>query len=343
MKVSDLVKNLITKSFKKKNKGVDIAKDQWGRCVETIETSTKDLNMDTFLLHFWLSKYDYTSQSKLFKKIKNHVDSHNVKDFLKEVELNSRIYREIREINFREWTNQEEDLKRSIKALIDFKVTQPIPMILSGFRDKFQKDITLKQLKELIKTIEHFHFLFTAITSKRSSGGISLMYSSLAKRFSNCSGKDSKNLIIKELKLKLKERRPSLEEFIAGFKELEFTSKRTKDKNIIRYVLRKLYEYDNKPTVTGTPIDFEKMTIEHLTPDSSGYDWKGKVGNLIFVGQELNDKLGTKKFIDKKKVLKKSNLFIDHEINRAKKWNRDTVNDRTEYMATKCYQVIFKM
>ena len=70
LRVSDLVKNYLTKLLPKKNQDVDISKDKWTKARDLIEGSNADLNMDGFLHHFWLSKYEYTTQKKLFKLIK---------------------------------------------------------------------------------------------------------------------------------------------------------------------------------------------------------------------------------------------------------------------------------
>ena len=67
---TDLVKNHITKLIKNENKNVDLIKDKWNEMIDTINSSQADINTENFLLHFWLSKYEYTSLKRLFKLIR---------------------------------------------------------------------------------------------------------------------------------------------------------------------------------------------------------------------------------------------------------------------------------
>src|SRR5690554_7442095 len=85
LRVSDLVKNHLTKMLPKRNKSVDLSKDKWTDARTIIEGSNIDLNMDSFLHHFWLSKYEFTTQKKLFKSLKQIVNKRNAKDFLNDV------------------------------------------------------------------------------------------------------------------------------------------------------------------------------------------------------------------------------------------------------------------
>lgn len=61
LRVSDLVKSHLVKLLPKRNADVDLSKDKWTQILEVIEGSDEDLSIDTFLLHFWLSKYEYTT------------------------------------------------------------------------------------------------------------------------------------------------------------------------------------------------------------------------------------------------------------------------------------------
>src|SRR5690606_2798336 len=94
LRVSDLVKNHLTKMLPKKNKSVDLSKDKWTEARTIIEGSEADLNMDSFLHHYWLSKFEYTTQKKLFKSLKQTVKKSNAKEFLDQVLSEARIYRE---------------------------------------------------------------------------------------------------------------------------------------------------------------------------------------------------------------------------------------------------------
>lgn len=56
-----------------------------------------DLETDTFIHHFWLSKYDYLPAKQLFKKIKKEIIESRTSAFLADVISDSTIYRSIHE------------------------------------------------------------------------------------------------------------------------------------------------------------------------------------------------------------------------------------------------------
>ena len=344
LRVSDLVKNHLTKILKRGNKQLDRAKDKWTQCVETIELSNADLNIDTFLLHFWLSKYTYTSMPKLFKLIRKEIDKGNAKDFLNDLISDSKTYRDILEPNYRNWDKQESDLKEAVFAFNMFRIKQQVPFLLAVMREYREKKLPLKKIKGIIKSVENFHLIFTAITSSRSSGGISTMYASHGRRLGEASSVEEKMDTLNELQEKLRSKAPTLEEFKASFREVEYTSKNTKQRKLIHYILRRVHNEFNRPKNSGVNPDFDKMTIEHLTPDSSSHDdVKGMVGNMILVSQELNIKLGNKSFKAKKELIKKSNISSDHIFESSVNWTKNRIEERTDLIAELCYNKLFKI
>ena len=73
----DLVKNHFTRLIKQENVDVDLARDLWNKVLEIIQGSEAGLDADTFLLHYWLSRHDYTNQQRLFKKFRKEVKRAN--------------------------------------------------------------------------------------------------------------------------------------------------------------------------------------------------------------------------------------------------------------------------
>ena len=349
LRVSDLVKSHLVKLLPKKNTDVDLSKDKWTQILETIEGSNEDLSIDTFLLHFWLSKYEYTTSKKLFKLIKKEVKKANAQAFLNDLKMNAQLYRAILDADYRSWSKNEIELAKSLRAVNIFKVKQPIPMLLSVLREYESKTIKLKAAKDIIRSIEYFHFIFTAVTSQRSSGGISLMYAYHARELENASDSNGKAVSLNELKVKLRGKVPSLIEFKANFLEIFTTSKISKYKSLVRYILIKYDQYNRGENGLNLSIDYDSLTIEHIYPENPKTVSKlpdeevGMIGNLILVDHKLNEALGTKSFADKKQVLVSSDLHIDDDIQMATKWEMTEILKRTESIAEVCYSSIFKI
>lgn len=344
LNLSDLVKNHITKLLKTKSASVDQVKIKWSSVLETIYGSVFDLDVDTFIHHYWLSKYDYLPAKNLFKVVKKEIKKNNASDFLDSLVSDSKYYRSIHETSYGKWTKQEKGIEDSLNALMLFRVRQQTPCVLSLVREYRNSKIKKKHLEDALEAIEKFHFLFTAVTSQRSSGGISGMYASLGRRIFEAKNLEGAVSVIRELKKKLRERMPSIGEVKALFPNIIYTDDFTKQRKLIRYILVKLDEKNNK-----LGFDYDNMTIEHIIPQSKigtenfTQEVVGQIGNLILVTEEINNKLKNKSFQEKKNILKESGYSIPDEIIKSSKWDKEDIIKRTEKMIDQAYNNVWKI
>lgn len=345
LSLTDLVKNHVAKHLKSKSASIDQTKIKWEQILETIEGSTCDLNTDAFIHHFWLSKYDYFPAKSLFKEIKRKIDKQAAGKFLDNLVTDSKIYRSIHDITYGKWSKQERRIADSLNALQLFRVEQQTPCVLSLVRAYNDKKIKKRHLEDALLAIEKFHFFFTAVTSQRSSGGISGMYASLGRRLSEAANVELALKIIKELRNKLHERIPSLEEVKALFPEIVYTDNLTKQRNLIRYILINIYKQQS----LGIPIDWNAVTIEHVIPQSGigtedlTENIVGQLGNLILVSSEINEKLKNRSFGEKKKILIDAKYQLPDDISSASKWTKTEIVNRTARLAELSYNTIWKI
>jgi uncharacterized protein with ParB-like and HNH nuclease domain len=345
LSLADLVKNHITKHLKSQSASVDQTKIKWERVLETIEGSSLDLRMDSFIHHFWLSRYDYIPSKTLFKTLRKKIQKDNAKQFLDDLVNDSAIYRYMHEVDYRKWENPERRIKEALTALQLFRVTQQVPCVLSLMRSYKLGKLKKKHLEDSLVAIEKFHFLFTAITSQRSSGGISGMYARLGRITFEAQDVNAAVKVIAELKTMLRKRVPSLDEFKALFSETLYTDRITKSRGLVKYVLSVFH----KEIMKAQSIDYSTMTIEHLIPQSKigkdGFSEKtiGQIGNLILVSSSINTKLDNKSFIDKKKILTDAGFPLPTEITGASAWGVDQITKRTETMAIEAYEKYWKI
>lgn len=345
--LADLVKNHFTKILKAKNKALDQTTIKWNKARETIEGSRADLDTDTFLYHWWLSRFDYAAAKKIYKEFRKLVTAANAKSILDDLVRDADFYRAINEPDYWSWDRSAVDARSSLKALGLFRVRQQVPTALSLMRAYKDGNIKVSQLIRALSDIEKFHFLFTAVTSQRSSGGISGMYASLARQIAAVEDPQAAGSILNELRLKLRERVPSEEQFLAVFPELIYTNKISKQRALVKYVLAKLARHRGH----AYPADIDDLTIEHLHPQSKvdGGVWTdelaGQLGNLILVTKDLNDKLENKSFSDKKKILADANcqhLLPDYFWS-ANELTPALVQARTRDLGTAAYEQVWKI
>lgn len=346
LSLTDLVKNHLTKHIKSKNPASDQVKIKWQQLLETIEGSSADLDTDTFIHHFWLSRYDYLPAKTLFKELKKRVGVNDAPGFLDAVLEDAALYRSIHEVAYGKWAKEEGRIEQGLSALMLFRVQQQTPCVLSLLREyRTTKKLKKKHIEDAIVAIEKFHFLFTAVTSQRSSGGISGMYAALGRRLYEAKDTQASVEVIKDLKQKLRDRVPSLDEVRALFPEVIYTDNVTRQRKLVKYILVGLDQTTPSPIV----VDYDQMTIEHLAPQSligqGEYNEAivGQLGNLLLVSDDLNAKLKDKPFKEKKQILLKSGFKLPEEMKAATTWGATEIRQRTQIFADRGYNDTWKL
>lgn len=340
--LTDLLKNHFLKTIKGKG-SVDSAKELWTKILSTINGSEVDIDPDTFFTHSWSSKFEATTQQKAYKKIKSVVRARNAKDHLTGFVTDAEHYVAI--FNPEQgWNKDQKEIIASLTAMRIFKISQHTPGVLSLVRAYKSGLISERTLKRALKAIEDFHFLFTAVTSSRSSGGISAMYSSFGRKLFEASDSNEAGVVVNELIDKLVERKPSQSEFIAGFEQLTFTNNNTKQSSLVRYILQKLAKHQK----LAFSDDAANLTIEHIYPQSKvdgtwSVDIVGSLGNLILLTQKDNGELKDDSFKKKIEVLKTLNGSVPEEVLNAPAWTPDIVQSRTQDLARISFNEIWKI
>lgn len=300
--LADLLRNHFAKLIRAVTE-VDQVKEKWARVHDTIKSSPIQLDTDTFIVHSWQSRFDFVTKAKTFQKVKERVNKKNAKSHLDRFVSDAEQWRSIFDTDYL-WSKSEKEAARSLRALRVFKVVQPTPGILSLVRAYRDKVIKYRALRNALSEIEKFHFSFNAVTSSRSSGGISGMYSSFGRQIYECNDSGKAAQIISDLVEKLRERVVPASEFDAGFEQIIYTNKHSSQKALVQYILRKVAIYEGQPFIGDT----EDLTIEHLLPQSKSKDDKdhfliGQMGNLLLVDQVTNSMLSAKSFPEKKEIL----------------------------------------
>lgn len=262
--IADLVKNLITRLVKPKNKGVDVARDKWHKVLDRLDESAVDIRVNSFVYHAWISRNAYAGKEKLFREIKASLTSASASAYLDSLVSDSELYRQILEPRGENWSKQEGEVLASLRALALFRVAQPLPMLLAIVRTYRSGGIALAKAKEVLRSMENFHVQFTALTAQRTGGGTAKMYAAAAQELTAAKSPQACANAIKTFRDKLKARVPSFPEFEAGFSRLEFLSTNTKDKGLVQYLLQRLDHHQRE----GPPVDYPKMTIEHIAAEN---------------------------------------------------------------------------
>jgi hypothetical protein len=348
LSLADLVRNFILKDLRETAETVDLPRNRFNQILATLQQPDVDIAPSEFILHSWLSRHDYTSGKNLFREMKSVIRSKQQKEaLLAEYEQDLPIYIRIRRPNRTDWGRNQADVADSLKALVTFDVKQPIPLILSTIRAfEDNRKVSTATLRRVLRALESFHFRYTAVAGKSSSGGVSQRYAMHARKIA-VEDKAGALKSVNELIGKLRESLPSRDEFVAGFAELKYSSVETRRKPLVRYVLEKFCI-----DVAGkhVSLDLTTMTIEHLAPESPSPGRAdaptrfSSIGNLILVTEALNNELGNKSFTQKSRILISSKAIgIDPAILVEKSWTDDKIDVRTNTMAMRANDHIWRI
>ena len=342
--LSDLVKSHLSRLLKPTNTGVDLAKDKWNKIHQTFEAAQDDLSVSTFIHHFWLSRYEYITEKKLYKALRKRIKKDEAREFLNDLVTDSEIYRYIHEPFAKTWKKEEFEIRDALKAMNLFRIKQQMPLVLSVMQHYENHELKTKHVRAILSAIENFHFAFTAIASQRSSGGISFMYALAARELYQAKGAEAKVKGLQEFqKNKLAPKLPQYAEFEPSFLALKYSSQMTKQRPLVRYILTKIYQRNS----SGLPIDADQATVEHLAPEnpvkSTGLlpEQVASIGNLILVNQALNNDLANKSFPDKVQILQKAHVWVDPIVLNAKGWGAPEINARAKLLAEDAYKNVW--
>lgn len=337
---SDLIKNLLLKVKKTNSTTLDSGKTIWNNMVKNFDDAGIQDGMDSFLYHYWLSSHKSTTDKKLFNEIKTYVETvEDADSLLSELQINSSYYLSMLSPSGLYWNKEEEDVQKSLEALLLFNVKQQSSMVLSLIRAYRTNKISLKILKKVLKKIEHFHYIFNAITQQRSSGSIASHYSRHAIDLTNAKNHDEVQSVLKKLIIGLEKRVSTFNEFKTSFESVLYTSSKTRYKKLIKYSLSKILG----ATSNGLSIDYNSMTLEHILPEVElkvGYKDKyiGSIGNLILVDKKTNnEELRNLNFLDKLHLLQEKRYPLDDYIQKQTLWGIQQIEERERYLIEQLY------
>lgn len=332
----DIIKNIIC-SVVNTTQPIDDIDESWKQIKREMAECKTDLTV--FFRHFWLSKYNFTTNKRLVTDFKQKItkDINAYREFVSSLENAASDYRRIASPQPQDWnTAEERDFYMNLSALNIFNVTQVRILLLSLLHTYRTKKIKFEYLKRILNFLEYFHFIFSAICSSRASG-LERRYSSYARRLYHANDKTEVAKCLDDLTHQMKNNLPSFEYFKENIQNFDYLPK-GKHVKLFQYMLKKIESYYS-PT---NEMDINSFSIEHIMPISTAHHCVGKLGNLLPLGIELNSTIGDKEFSSKTKAYQASQYqsvikFLE-EYKDKKDWTEEDINNRTVRLAEILYK-----
>src|SRR5438093_1124062 len=100
----------------------------------TLEVSGAGANANKFILHWWLSRSEYTAERKLFRLMKRSISRSQAQVTLYSLASDASLYARIANPGAWRCSRHQRPLQESLIALNIFGVRQPRPLLLSVLR-----------------------------------------------------------------------------------------------------------------------------------------------------------------------------------------------------------------
>ena len=337
----DMIKNSLF-SILTEDEPLDYAVEKWKEIKKNLKNCI-DLDINIFYRHFWLSKYSLSTTRKLVYNF-NKTIPRTIEDytkFINSLENEAKQYSLIAAPKREDWTQPEElFIYTCLDSFSIFNVSQVRIFLLALFEIKNSQLISFKNFKKILVYLEYYHFIFTAVCSSRPSG-LERRYSSYARQLRNCTSKKESADCINNLITDLKEGIPDYSIFEKQFEKIVYTSTKEKDKKLVKYILKKLDTY-----YSSNELVPNLFTIEHILPESVETEYVGMIGNLLPLGEQLNNDLSNKKFELKMARYPESQYatvkrFVDQNKDKVE-WGEREIVERTKCVAEVMYHNIIE-
>ena len=339
----DLIKNQIF-SVCSTTEPADFAEITWEKIKKNLYGGNEAIGMATFFRHYWISKYTTSSEKKLYDNFKRRITPATesiYKEFLSDMEKNSRYYIQVTSPSREDYNNRKEYywLVQALDYLSNkFNIVQTRIALMAVFEKKEEGLLTSKKLKKLIQYLEGFHFVYNAMLARRPNV-LDSRYATFSRQLRSCKTKDECNKCIDDLVRKLDELYPTFTDFQKSFVSLSYSKQDSPDNIKVKYIINKMECYFS---ADRHEIFDDKGSIEHILPESYGNEALN-IGNLILLEYTLNNEAGTLDYHNKKNIYSKSQYtwisdFVKHYVN----WTAAEIDKRAEEMADVYYHQILK-
>ncbi|MBZ3800021.1 DUF262 domain-containing HNH endonuclease family protein [Leclercia adecarboxylata] len=342
----DLIKNKLFKALNDPHPNDD-AKDNW-KAIRAILMQRNGVGtIETFMRHWWVSKYAYVSNENLYKSFISRWRKGDIDPavFINELKQDAELYVCLSspiEADFPQM--EDKPIFHSLNAIKLFGITQCRPFLLALLKAKQQRKLRQKDLLKALRVVENFHFVFNAVCSLRPSG-IEGAYSKAA-RLINSPGatKVSNGTTIDQLCALLSNRKPEATVFIENFRDIVFTDENTKQKRLVQYIINK-FEMKRH---NGNEYRPNSLSLEHVLPQSSGEQKEiGMIGNIIPLSKELNELAGDKPLDEKVAIYEQSEFKLTEEFVCELRdvynghWDAQAITFKTDRLAGEAYMTIW--
>lgn len=291
----ELLKNYIMRYLQPVERRDD-AKQVW----QEIENNLGK-NINTFLRHYAIHKYNYNSDKKkgisVYKSIQSATKGRDVDKLLDDIRLKSAHYARI--LNPADEDKVESEIFTFFRR---YRAEQFRPLILSLMHRYIDEEISKETYHATLKFLYIFFVCYKIIGEENSNKLSDTVYKYAYQIETDFSAEK-----IEECVSSLRGKLPTLESFTNAFRNIGFSNhwdiyNDSKGKERCKLILELIEKY-----ISNREINID-VTIEHILPDSDSIE-NAQIGNLFFLERPLNERCKTEPLEVKCEIYKQSALM----------------------------------
>lgn len=361
--LADLLKNLIFRNLRPNEEGEDTAQRQWDQIIENLDGT--GFPMKKFIRYYWLSKYDFLTESKLFDAVNQKLKIEKMQtwqQFLDDMVNESARLRRLTHPDSENYSDLDSPRRISdaLEAISLMGVSQVYVLLLAISRNLSLK----KKWQGDLEFLENFCFRYNVI-GKGQAVRVEKSFSNYAREIEGVRKLEG-GARIKKLNSILDRLRNEFSQlardhvpkelFVEGFnREMQYSTT-PKKKHVLGYVLLKLNDHIGGGT-GELQVDPRMVNIEHVLPqkpvqwgldEKEIEDYVHSIGNLTYLSKKLNSEIGNKPIVEKIEKLKESELPMVKKLVKTIEdnqlvWNDKAIYSRANDMAEMSFEEVWKI
>ncbi|GHU23290.1 hypothetical protein FACS1894172_00580 [Spirochaetia bacterium] len=334
---ADLIRNYFFMRIEINEQNI-IYEQHWAPMYKGLDKGSGD-NVTEFIRHYLMKDGGkFIRQDDIYQTLKERVSAENAAEYLKDLHHFSAYYQRIKFPKF----EPDKDLQRLFSRLNRIEVTTAYPLLLNFYKYYVSKKITRSDFISLLKTLENY--LIRRFVCNIATNQLSKNFSSICASFTA----HYPDAIIDEFKSLLQSKEyPKDKIFGERFRESKLygTGARGEKTKLILETIEDSYAHKEL-------ISYEKLTIEHVMPQTPSDWWKKELGNeweeihdsfLHTTGNltltAYNAEISNADFPVKKSILAKSHLEINKYFLKLSRWTQEEIEKRAEELSKKALEI----
>ena len=297
-------------------------------------------SLTEFIRHYLTKTGVEVKQNEIYFEIKDRISTNDALSYLKDLCVFSEYYSRL----LNPEREPKEIVRKYLHRLNRLEVATVYPFLLNCYDDWMKDRIAEQEFVSVLQVLENF--LLRRFVCNIQTRGLNRIFALLYSQVSKDTDLASDSFV-ERLKLTLQNRDyPKDAEFRSRLVDVKlYGGNRSEKCKLILESIEESFEHKEQ-------VFFDKLSIEHVMPQTLNEDWKDDLGEDWAITHELlrhtignltltayNPELSNDTFEKKKEQLKNSHLELNKYFQSRTSWCREDIEERSEHLADIALQV----